>query len=175
MLRDCYIIEPEVCRDRRGLFFESFNKDELETLLGSALNFVQDNHSVSKKGVLRGLHFQQGAHAQAKLVRVVHGEVIDVVLDLRKNSSSYGQHYKVRLSAVNRKMLFIPRGMAHGFLSIVHDTIFLYKSDNYYHKESEGGILFNDPDLAIDWEYPERELILSDKDSQWPRFKQWAE
>ena len=172
--KDCHLIEPSVFEDPRGYFFESYNKAQLEDYLGKALDFVQDNQSLSGRGVLRGLHFQEGEHAQAKLVRVVRGEVIDVVLDLRADSATYGKHLKIRLSEENRKMLFIPRGMAHGFLSLKEDTLFLYKSDNYYHRESEMGIRYNDPDLGIDWELPETQLLLSEKDKAWPLLKQWA-
>ena len=174
-LPDCFIIEPRVFQDQRGFFFESFNKKVLEHLLGRTLEFVQDNQSLSGRGVLRGMHFQEGEHAQAKLVRVVRGELLDVVLDLRTASPTFGEHIKIHLSAENRKMLFIPRGMAHGFLSLEDNTLFLYKSDNYYHKDSERGLRYNDPDLSIDWEFPERELLLSDKDKEWPPFKQWAQ
>lgn len=173
-LRDCFIVEPQVYEDHRGCFFESFNKKVLEERLGRTLNFVQDNHSHSGFGVLRGLHFQEGEHAQAKLVRVVQGSVLDVVLDLRPQSPTYCKHIKVSLSAANRKMLFIPRGMAHGFITLEDDTIFLYKNDNYYHRDSERGFRYDDPDLAIDWEFHGNKFILSDKDLAWPPFKQWA-
>ena len=171
-LKDCYLLEPKVHTDARGAFFEAYRKDELEALLGQRIDFVQDNHSVSKKGVLRGLHFQKEPYAQAKLVRVVEGEVLDVVVDLRTGSPTYGQHYKTRLSAENRKILFIPRGMAHGFLSLTEEAIFTYKCDNYYRKDAEAGILFNDPELQIDWEYPLQDLILSEKDRKLPTLKQ---
>ena len=170
-LKGCYLINPRVFNDHRGEFFEVFKKNEFEALLGQRLDFVQDNHSVSRKGVLRGLHFQEGENAQAKLVRVVKGEVLDVVVDLREESPTYGQHYKTRLSSTNRKILFIPRGMAHGFLSLTEEAIFTYKCDNYYNMKEEAGIIFNDPDLNIDWEYPTAELILSDKDLELPYFK----
>ena len=171
-LKGCYLIEPNVYKDDRGEFFESFKKEELEAALGQPVNFIQDNHSVSHKGVLRGLHFQREPYAQAKLVRVVKGEVLDVVVDLRSGSPTYGQHYKTKLSSANRKILFIPKGMAHGFLSLTHDTVFTYKCDNYYHRDAEAGILFNDPELQIDWEYPLQDLILSDKDRNLPTLKQ---
>lgn len=163
-LPDCYIIEPKVFKDSRGLFFESYNKADLENALKRPVNFVQDNHSVSRKGVLRGLHFQKGEFAQAKLVRVVTGEAQDVVVDLREDSPTFGHHISMRLSAKNRLMIFIPRGMAHGFVALEDNTCFLYKCDNYYNMEAEGGIKFNDPDLAINWELPQQELILSEKD-----------
>ena len=170
-LKDCFIIDPQVYKDKRGVFFESFNKKALETAMKIPLTFVQDNHSVSKKGVLRGLHFQNGSKAQAKLVRVVQGEVIDVVIDLRKNTTTYLEHFKIKLTAESRQMLFIPKGMAHGFLALKEDTIFLYKCDSYYDKEAESGILYNDPDLNIDWEFPADQIILSDKDQKLPRLR----
>ncbi len=171
-LQDCYIISPNSFEDSRGLFFESYNKEVLEGKLGIPLNFVQDNHSLSNRGVLRGLHFQTGAQAQAKLVRVVAGEVIDIVVDIRKESPTFGQHLKVRLSAENQKMVFIPRGMAHGFLATEDNTIFVYKCDNYYHKSAESGIIYNDAELAIDWEFSADEITLSEKDKCLPGFKE---
>ena len=146
----------------------------LEDSLGYEVKFVQDNHSMSAKGVLRGLHFQVGKHAQAKLVRVTAGEVLDVVVDLRKDSPTFGKHYKAMLSGLNNKMLFIPKGMAHGFLCLQDNTVFTYKCDNYYHPESEGGIMYNDPDLNIDWEMPLDKIILSEKDLHLPAFKDLA-
>ena len=171
-LKGCFLIEPEVHKDSRGLFFESFNKQVLEQKLSTTLNFVQDNHSISKKGVLRGLHFQKGKFSQAKLVRVIQGEVLDVVVDLRKDSPTYGKHFRVRLSGESKQLLFIPKGMAHGFLALKNNTIFTYKCDEYYHKESEAGIIFNDEDLRIDWEFPIEDLILSEKDKNLPRLNE---
>jgi dTDP-4-dehydrorhamnose 3,5-epimerase len=171
-LKDCFLIEPKVHKDSRGVFLESFNKRVLEKKLGTTLNFVQDNHSVSKKGVLRGLHFQKGRHSQAKLVRVIKGEVLDVVVDLRKESPTYRKCFKIRLSGENNQLVFIPKGMAHGFLALKNDTIFTYKCDEYYHKESEAGIIFNDKDLNIDWKFPVEEMILSEKDRNLPRLKE---
>ena len=173
-LKGCFTIQPKIFEDKRGLFFESYNKSELENSLGYEIRFVQDNHSISAKGVLRGLHFQFGKHAQAKLVRVTAGEVLDVVVDLRKDSPTFGKHYKTRLSGENNKILFIPKGMAHGFLCLQNDTVFTYKCDNYYHPESEGGIMYNDPDLNIDWELPLDKIILSEKDLHLPAFKDLA-
>ena len=171
-LQGCYIIEPKSFSDERGLFFESFNQREFVKITGQVHPYVQDNHSLSSKGVLRGLHFQDEPHAQAKIVRVVAGEVLDVVVDLRPGSSTFGKHFKTRLSASNGKILFIPRGMAHGFLALEDDTIFVYKCDNYYHRESERGIIYNDPQLGIDWEFPANELILSEKDRQLPQLSE---
>ncbi len=170
---DCYVIEPEIHKDHRGVFFESFNKAELEKQLGRPLHFVQDNHSLSKKGVLRGLHFQAGEYAQAKLVRVVRGAVQDVVVDLRRNSPVYGRYLSMELSGTTGKMLYIPRGAAHGFLALEDQTVFLYKCDNYYHKASERGIIYNDPDLGIHWKCPKEQLILSEKDKRLSSFKEY--
>ena len=170
-LKGCFILEPTLYEDERGIFFESYHKTNLEKALGETINFVQDNISVSKKGVLRGLHFQAGKHAQTKLVQVLQGEVLDVVVDLRKESNTYGQHFKLKLSSKNRKSIFIPKGMAHGFLSMTHEVIFAYKCDAHYRKESEGGIKYNDPDLDIDWETQGMELILSPKDLDLPLWK----
>ena len=171
-ISDSFIISPQVYEDERGIFFESFNQREFEDELGYAVNFVQDNHSVSNKGVLRGLHFQTGKHAQAKLVRVVRGEVIDIILDIRKDSPSFGEHFKVRLSEQNNKMLFIPKGVAHGFLALEEKTIFLYKCDAYYNKEAESGIIYNDPQWNIDWEFPSDKIVLSRKDSELPAYNE---
>ncbi|MGB3144344.1 MAG: dTDP-4-dehydrorhamnose 3,5-epimerase [Maribacter sp.] len=163
-LKGCFLVEPELFKDNRGVFFEVFRKDELDNKLGYEINFIQENQSISKKGVLRGLHFQKGSAAQAKLVNVVQGEVLDVVVDLRPESETFGQHVKIRLSGENHKSLFIPKGLAHGFLALSDKVIFSYKCDAYYDPEMEAGIFFNDQDLGIDWEYPFSELIISDKD-----------
>ena len=170
-LKGCYIIEPTLFKDDRGLFYESYKKVEFEDQLGERVDFVQDNVSISKKGVLRGLHFQKGIHAQAKLVQVIKGEALDVVVDLRKNSPSYKKHFKIRLTENDHKLLFIPKGMAHGFLALKDNTVFVYKCDNYYDKASEAGIIYNDIDLGIDWDYPSEQIILSEKDKQLPSFK----
>lgn len=171
-LQGCFIIEPTIFEDKRGIFFESYHRQRLEKALEQNLNFVQDNHSISTKGVLRGLHFQQGENAQAKLVRVIEGEILDVVVDLRKNSITFGQHFKTKISGSNRKSIFIPKGMAHGFLALSPKTVFSYKCDNYYSKEAERGIFYNDTDLNIDWEYPYDKIVLSDKDRKLPGFKE---
>ena len=138
--------------------------------LGQEVNFVQDNESFSSKGVLRGLHFQKGKCAQAKLVRVVHGSVLDVAVDLSPDSTTYGQHFSIELSADNKKQLFVPRGFAHGFVVLSETAVFSYKCDNYYNKESESGIIYNDPTLNIDWKLPSEQLQLSEKDLQLPKF-----
>ena len=168
----CFIIKPTVLRDLRGNFRETFNKAILERELGYAVDFVQDNQSISYKHVLRGIHFQQGNHAQAKLVRVVRGSVLDVVVDLRKESPTFGHHVSVELTEDNGMMFFMPRGMAHGFLALEDQTVFCYKCDAYYHPESEAGIIFDDPDLGIDWGVPNSELIVSNKDLNLPTFKE---
>ncbi|MBS7786170.1 dTDP-4-dehydrorhamnose 3,5-epimerase [Flavobacterium sp. CYK-55] len=169
-LNGCYIIEPKVFPDPRGYFFESFNERTFFETTGLQVHFVQDNQSFSSKGVLRGLHYQTGAHMQAKLVRVISGEVLDVAVDIRTDSPTYGQHVSVVLTAENHKQLFIPRGFAHGFLVLSQTATFFYKCDNFYNKESEGGIAYNDPSLFIDWILPESELILSEKDLLQPCF-----
>lgn len=171
ILKDCFLLEPVIYRDARGLFFESYNREKFEALLGRAIEFVQDNHSVSNKGVLRGLHFQKGKHAQAKLVSVVMGSALDVIVDLRPESPTYGKHFKSVLHAEESRMIFIPRGMAHGFLALEDNTVFTYKCDNYYARESEAGIYFNDPDLGIDWGYPLDKMVISDKDKALPTSK----
>jgi dTDP-4-dehydrorhamnose 3,5-epimerase len=163
-LRDCFIIEPLIFSDKRGYFFESFNQDKFNKLTGLNISFVQDNESFSTKGVLRGLHYQVGDYAQAKLVRVIKGRVLDVAVDLRKDSKTFGEHVSVELSEENKAQLFVPRGFAHGFVVLSDTAIFSYKCDNYYHKPSEGGIIYNDPALNIDWGLPENSLIVSEKD-----------
>ncbi len=170
-LKRCFILEPTIFKDERGEFFESFSKKIFEDYLGRSIDFVQDNHSTSRKGILRGLHFQKGKDAQAKLVRVVKGEVLDVVVDLRKESDTFGKYFKTKLSEHNSRSLFIPKGMAHGFLALTEEVIFIYKCDAYYNEESEAGIKYNDPDLNIDWEIDEKLIILSSKDKQLPLWK----
>lgn len=149
-MKDLLVISPIVYTDERGYFFESYNKKKLEKILN--LDFVQDNESRSQKGVLRGLHFQEPPYAQGKLVRVITGSVLDVVVDLRRDSNTYGEHYKHILTEENKEQLFIPKGFAHGFLVLENQTIFSYKCTNYYHHESEVAISWNDPTLNIDWQ-----------------------
>ncbi len=163
-----FILKPKIYKDSRGCFFESFNKQKLEDILKAEINFVQDNHSVSKKGVLRGLHYQTGEMAQAKIVRVVSGSVQDVIVDIRPESRTYGQHLSMELNAQDRNMIFLPGGMAHGFLAIEDNTEFLYKCDNYYHPDSERGIRYDDPSIGISWQLPSEDLILSEKDRSLP-------
>ena len=169
-IKGCFVLNVQIFTDERGIFFESLKKNELEKTLGYKVNFVQENQSVSHKGVLRGLHFQKGDAAQAKLLRVVKGNVLDVVVDLRKDSLTYGQHIKVQLSAENRKSIFIPKGMAHGFLALSKEVVLTYKCDNYYAPEKESGIVYNDNDLSIDWGFKSSDLIISPKDIELPNF-----
>lgn len=167
-LRGCYVLEPKVIFDDRGYFMESFNEKRFQEGIGEEIHFVQDNQSYSTKGVLRGLHYQTGEHSQAKLVRVLSGEVLDVAVDIRPGSETFGGHVAVLLSAENQKQFFVPRGFAHGFLVLSETATFFYKCDNFYNKESEGGIIFNDPALNIDWQFPENRLIISEKDQILP-------
>ncbi|MFK5878257.1 MAG: dTDP-4-dehydrorhamnose 3,5-epimerase [Flavobacteriaceae bacterium] len=167
-LKGCFIIEPTIFGDERGYFFESFNKQKFNELIGIEIEFVQDNESYSTKGVLRGLHFQRGVDAQAKLIRVSYGAVLDVVVDIRKGSPTFGQHVAIELSGENKKQFFIPRGFAHGFIVLSNTVTFLYKCDNLYNKESEGGIIYNDPTLNIDWKLPTSEFLISQKDTVLP-------
>lgn len=163
-IRDCLIIKPKVFEDARGYFFESFNKEIFEEKTGLSGAFVQDNQSYSSYGVIRGLHAQTGAFAQAKLVRVTKGEVLDVAVDARPGSPTYGQHVAVRLSAENKLQLYIPRGFVHGFSVLSETAEFLYKCDNYFNKSSETGVIYNDTDLSIDWQIPPDRVSVSDKD-----------
>lgn len=169
-IKDVVIFEPRIFTDDRGYFFETYN-EKLFNDNGVMAKFVQDNQSKSSYGVIRGLHFQKGEHAQAKLVRVLQGSVLDVAVDLRKGSETYGKHVAVELSDVNNLQLFIPRGFAHGFSVLSRTAVFAYKCDNLYCKESEGGIDCNDPDLGIDWQIPSEDRILSEKDKLHPLFK----
>jgi len=164
------ILEPRVFKDARGYFFESFNEKEFEEKVGP-VHFVQDNESKSSRGVVRGLHFQKGEHAQAKLVRVVKGSVLDVAVDLRPGSATYGKHAAVELSEENHLQLFIPRGFAHGFSVLSDEVIFQYKCDNLYCPSSEGAVAWDDPDLAIDWRIPKEDVVLSEKDKHHPNLK----
>src|SRR5690554_1448735 len=162
------IVEPAVFGDERGYFFESFNEATWKAAINDVPNFVQDNESMSHKNVLRGLHFQKPPYAQGKLIRVVQGSVLDVAVDLRKDSKTYGKIYKVELSAENKKQLYVPEGFAHGFLTLEDNTIFSYKCTNFYNKESEGGLMWNDESLKIDWEI--KDPILSEKDKYYESF-----
>ena len=170
-LKECFILEPKVFEDKRGYFFESFNEKVFYSATGLKVHFVQDNESRSIKGVLRGLHFQKDGAAQAKLVRVIEGSVLDVAVDIRKGSATFGQYEAVELTGENKRQFFVPRGFAHGFVVLSDFARFSYKCDNFYTIETEGGISYNDPDLAIDWKLPDRDLIISDKDTKLPLFK----
>ena len=167
-IKDCLIIEPNVFVDKRGYFFESYNKTLFNLTSDISTEFVQDNESYSSKGVLRGLHYQKGKDAQAKLVRVIKGEVLDVAVDIRKNSETFGEHISIVLSAENKRQLFVPKGFAHGFVVLSETAVFSYKCDNYYNKDAERGIAYNDPNLRIDWKINEDDLIISDKDLDLP-------
>jgi dTDP-4-dehydrorhamnose 3,5-epimerase len=169
-LEGVYILEPRVFTDSRGYFFESYNEQEFKNN-GLNYTFVQDNQSFSKYGTIRGLHFQKGTHAQAKLVRVISGEVLDVAVDIRRNSPTYGKHVAVKLSGENQKQLLIPRGFAHGY-SVLSDTaVFTYKCDNFYCKEAEGGLCVNDPALGIDWQIDMSKANVLERDLNHPLLK----
>ena len=163
-IQDLLVIEPEIYGDSRGYFFESFSKRKFEAATGVQADFVQDNESKSAYGVIRGLHFQKDPHAQAKLVRVVRGKVLDVAVDLRPDSPTYGRYHAEELSEDNHLQLYIPKGFAHGFSVLSDEAVLQYKCDGYYNPESEGGIAWNDPDLNIDWGIPAENVILSAKD-----------
>lgn len=164
------VIEPKIFKDSRGYFFESFNQKEFEEKVGR-INFVQDNESKSTYGVVRGLHFQNPPYSQSKLVRVVKGAVLDVAVDLRKDSATYGKYVAMELTEENHKQLFIPKGFAHGFSVLSQEAVFQYKCDNFYAPQSEGAILWNDEDINIDWRIPADKIIVSDKDSNNPKFR----
>lgn len=169
-LKGCFILQPKIFKDERGYFFESYNQKTFEEIIGQKINFVQDNQSYSTYGTIRGLHFQKGEFAQAKLVRVLQGKVFDVAVDLRKDSGTCGQWFGVELSAENSTQLFIPRGFAHGFAVLSETAVFAYKCDNYYNKASEGGIKFNDKTLNIDWGIKPGKEVISEKDLVLPTF-----
>jgi len=166
---DVIIIEPKVHGDDRGYFVETFRADKLEEFLGYKIGFCQDNESKSSRGVLRGLHYQLPPHAQTKLVRVIQGRVLDVAVDIRKGSPTFGQHVSVELSGENKKQMLVPRGFAHGFVVLEDDTVFAYKVDNYYSPACDRGIAFDDAALGIDWLVPHNELNLSAKDKVQPK------
>lgn len=166
-----YIIEPKVFGDNRGYFFESFNAKEFAEKVGIDVAFVQDNESKSKYGVLRGMHFQNPPYTQSKLVRVVKGKVIDVVVDIRKGSPTYGKYEMCELTEDNHRQFFVPKGMAHGFAVLSEEAIFQYKCDDFYHPEAEGAIAWNDSDIAVEWPIPDADVILSEKDKHHPLLK----
>ena len=163
-----WLLEPTVYGDSRGYFLEAFKKEEFERYVGKT-DFIQDNESKSSYGVLRGLHYQQGEFAQAKLVRVIMGEVLDVAVDIRKDSPTFGKHVAVLLSGENKKQFYIPRGFAHGFLVLSPEAVFTYKVDNIYAPQAEAGIIYNDPQIAINWNIRDEELLLSEKDRKLPK------
>ncbi|MFD2743017.1 MULTISPECIES: dTDP-4-dehydrorhamnose 3,5-epimerase [Sphingobacterium] len=169
-LKGCFILEPKKFGDSRGYFFESFNEQTFNEVTKTQTRFVQDNQSYSTKGVLRGLHAQAGEYAQAKLVRVLSGKVLDVAVDARKGSATFGQHVAVELSAENNLQLFVPRGFLHGFVVLSDTATFFYKCDNFYHKDAEQGVRFDDDTLGIDWILPHGSLLVSDKDGVLPTF-----
>ena len=169
-----FIIEPRVFGDARGYFFESFNAREFAEKTGEHVNFVQDNESMSHYGVLRGLHFQQPPYTQAKLVRVVKGSVLDVAVDIRKNSPTYGQYVSIELTGENHLQFFVPKGFAHGFSVLSDEVIFQYKCDEFYAPQSEGALAWDDPDLAIDWRLPSDKVLLSEKDRHHPNFRDFV-
>lgn len=167
-LKGCFVIEPKIIQDERGYFMESFNERTFQEGVGQNVHFVQDNQSFSTKGVLRGLHYQTAEYAQAKLVRVLQGEVLDVAVDIRPESKTFGQYEAVVLTAENQTQFFIPRGFAHGFLVLSETATFFYKCDNFYNKTSEGGIIYNDEIIGIDWNFNTEKLIISEKDKCLP-------
>lgn len=164
-IKDCVIIEPKVFGDHRGYFFESYNQKQFEEHIGK-VDFVQDNESRSTRGVLRGLHFQLPPYNQAKLVRCIKGEVLDVAVDLRKGSPTYKKYAAVKLSGDNKRQLFVPRGFAHGFVVLSDTAIFAYKVDNWYAPKHDSGIIWNDSEIGVDWQLAENEILLSEKDKQ---------
>jgi dTDP-4-dehydrorhamnose 3,5-epimerase len=161
---DIIVCKPSIYNDARGYFIETFRKKSLEEFIGKAVNFCQDNESKSTRGVLRGLHYQLTPYAQSKLVRVIKGAVLDIAIDIRKDSSTFGNHIAIELNDENKFQLFIPKGFAHGYVVLSEEAIFSYKVDNYYNKASESGIIYNDKTLGIDWKLSEEHLIISEKD-----------
>lgn len=172
ILKDCFILKPSVFLDHRGTFFESFSKKRFKEISGLDIDFVQDNQSISTKGVLRGLHFQFGKMAQAKLVRVAKGKVLDIVVDIRKDSPTFGKSFSTILDDQENLQLFIPRGFAHGFITLSEESVFVYKCDNYYDSQSESGIIYNDATLLLDWHLSEEAFIISEKDKNLPTFEE---
>jgi len=173
-LKDCFIVHEKVHGDARGYFIETYNSRDFKAASGLDIEFVQDNQSRSTKGVLRGLHMQRGAAAQAKLVRVLEGAVLDVAVDLRKGSPSFGQHHAIELTAENHKQFFVPAGFAHGFVVLSAFATFFYKVDKFYEPGNEVGIMYNDADLNIDWQLPSSALIFSEKDKTLGSFAEYA-
>ena len=170
-LPEVLLIQPNKFEDKRGWFMESFRKNELEKAVGHNLNFCQENHAQSSYGVIRGLHYQMPPHAQSKLVSVLQGEVLDIVVDIRKGSPNFGRHFAIELNGINQKQLFIPRGFAHGYSCLSETALLSYKVDNYYNKDSEASIAFDDPLLGIDWKVPQELKKISSKDFHQPSFE----
>jgi dTDP-4-dehydrorhamnose 3,5-epimerase len=173
-LQDCFIVHEKVHGDARGYFIETFNQRDFKAASGLDVQFVQDNQSRSTKGVLRGLHMQRGAAAQAKLVRVLEGSVLDIAVDLRKGSPSFGEHFAIELTSENRKQFYVPAGFAHGFVVLSDSATFFYKVDKFYEPGNEVGIMYNDADLNIDWKLTTQEIILSEKDKTLGSFAEYA-
>ena len=169
-LKDSFILTPTIFNDERGSFHETFNDILFKKVSGQKVNFVQDNQSTSSFGALRGMHYQVGKMAQAKLVRVIQGRILDIVVDMRKESETFGKHFSVILDDISKKQLFIPRGFAHGFITLSPTSKFAYKCDNFYDKYSEQGIIYNDATLQLDWHLPNDKLIISEKDLKLPSF-----
>ena len=169
-LKDCFVLTPAIYKDERGTFCETYNEVLFEKVTGQKVNFIQDNQSTSNLGTLRGLHYQVGEMAQAKLVRVIEGSILDVVVDIRKESETFGKHFSIVLDDVIQQQLFVPRGFAHGFITLSPTSIFAYKCDNFYDKTSEQGIIYNDATLSLDWHLPKDKFILSEKDQILPTF-----
>ena len=169
-LKDSFILTPTIFNDERGSFHETFNDILFKKVSGQKVNFVQDNQSTSSFGVLRGMHYQVGKMAQAKLVRAIEGRILDVIVDMRKESETFGRHFSVILDDISKKQLFVPRGFAHGFITLSPTSKFAYKCDNFYDKASERGIIYNDATLQLDWHLPNDKLIISDKDLKLPSF-----
>jgi len=169
-LKDCFVLTPTIFSDERGTFYETFNKNVFEKVSGQRVNFVQDNQSTSTFGVLRGLHYQIGEMAQAKLVRVIQGKVLDIVVDIREDSETFGKHFSIVLDDKKQEQLFVPQGFAHGFITLSETSKFAYKCDNFYDKASEKGIIYNDATLGLDWHLSEEDFIISEKDKLLPTF-----
>ena len=174
-LKGCFVVESTFFKDDRGCFLLEFNKKEFQEKTRCTIDFVLGNQSTSQYGVIRGLHLQKGEFVQAKLIRVVQGKILDVVVDVRKNSSTFGKHFSVELSGENNKQLFVPRGFLHGFSVLEDNTIVSYKCDNYYYVEAEDGVIYNDKDLNIDWKLEKEEIILSEKDTKLKTFKEFIQ
>lgn len=170
-IKDLLIFQPKIYEDKRGYFFESYRQSFIDDVLGKNSRFIQENESKSSFGVLRGLHFQEGEHQQAKLIRVVHGKILDIAVDLRIGSKSFGKYKEIILSSANKKQFYIPKGFAHGFVTLSKKAIISYKVDNYYSPKHESGLRYDDPTLNINWRLDKEDLIVSEKDLDLPYFK----